>query len=47
VVLVSFALTTLVNEPGTAVALVVILLLGVGLDLWWKRRRGTPVDAAP
>jgi amino acid transporter len=42
VVLVSFALTTLVDEPATALALVVILLLGVGLDLWWKRRRGSP-----
>jgi amino acid transporter len=42
VVLVSFALTTLVDEPATALALVVILLLGVGLDLWWKSRRGSP-----
>ena len=32
VVLVAFAVTTLVEEPGTAVALVVILLLGVVLD---------------
>jgi hypothetical protein len=31
----------LAEEPGTAVALVVILLLGVGLDLWWKSRRGS------
>jgi amino acid transporter len=38
-VLVTFILTTIVNEPGTAVALVVILLLSVGLDLWWKRTR--------
>jgi hypothetical protein len=29
----------LVEEPGTAVAFVVILLLGVVLDLGWKRRR--------
>jgi amino acid transporter len=43
IVLVTFALTTLVEEPGTAVALVVILLLGVVLDLGWKRRR----DAHP
>jgi amino acid transporter len=41
VVLLSFAFTTLAEEPGTAVALVVILLLGVGLDLWWKSRRGS------
>ena len=39
VVLVAFAATTLVEEPGTAVALVVILLLGIVLDLWWKHRR--------
>ena len=45
VVLLSFALTTLVDEPATAVALVVILLLGVGLDLWWKRRRGSSTPA--
>jgi amino acid transporter len=45
VVLAAFATTTLVDEPGTAVALVVILLLGVALDLLWKRRRG-PVRAA-
>ena len=39
VVLVAFATTTLVDEPGTAVALVAILLLGVSMDLLWKRRR--------
>jgi amino acid transporter len=39
IVLVTFAATTLVDEPGTAVALVVILLLSVGLDAAWKRRR--------
>ena len=42
VVLIAFALTTLVEEPVTAVALVAILLLGVVLDLWWKSRRGSP-----
>ena len=41
VVLIAFALTTLVEEPLTAVALVAILLLGVVLDLWWKSRRGS------
>jgi amino acid transporter len=39
IVLVSFALTTLVSEPGTVVAIVVILLLSVGFDLVWKRKR--------
>jgi amino acid transporter len=39
VVLVTFAFTTLVDEPGTAVALIVILLLAVTLDVGWKRKR--------
>ena len=39
IVLVTFAFTTLIEEPGTAIALVVILLLSIGLDLGWKRRR--------
>ncbi len=39
VVLVAFAFTTLVDEPGTAVALAVILALAIVLDLWWKSRR--------
>ena len=42
VVLIAFALTTLSEEPLTAVALIAILLLGVVLDLWWKSRRGSP-----
>ena len=46
VVLVAFAATTLVEEPGTAVALVVILLLSVVLDLVWKgRHTSTPGTA--
>jgi amino acid transporter len=39
VVLVTFAFTTLVDEPATAVALIVILLLSVTLDVGWKRKR--------
>jgi amino acid transporter len=39
VVLLTFAFTTLVDEPATAAALAVILLLGVGLDVGWKRTR--------
>ncbi len=39
VVLVTFAFTTLPEEPGTAVALLVILALSVVLDLTWKRTR--------
>jgi amino acid transporter len=39
VVLVAFAATTLVDEPGTAVAFVAILVLAVVLDVVWKSRR--------
>jgi amino acid transporter len=44
VVLAAFAVTTLVDEPGTAIALVVILALSVALDVAWKRRRDTRGD---
>src|SRR4051812_43146836 len=37
IVLVTFAVTTLAEEPATAVALVAILVLSVALDLGWKR----------
>ena len=43
VVLVTFAVTTLVDEPATAVAMVAILVLSILLDLGWKRSR----DADP
>ncbi len=46
VVLGSFVVTTLVEEPATAMALLVILALSVGLDLVWKSRR-TPAGANP
>jgi len=39
VVLVAFVVTTLVEEPATAVTLVAIVLLSVVLDLVWKNRR--------
>ena len=39
IVLASFTFTTLVNEPGTLIAMVVIVLLSVALDLTWKSRR--------
>jgi amino acid transporter len=44
VVLLTFAFTTLVEEPATAVAIVVILVLSVVLDLVWKRRRDRSVS---
>ena len=45
IVLVSFVFTTLVEEPGTAVALVVILLVSVALDFGWKRSRARALAA--
>jgi hypothetical protein len=39
VTFVVFCTTTLVDEPATATALVVILALAVLMDLGWKRRR--------
>jgi amino acid transporter len=45
VVLLTFAFTTLVDEPATAVALAVILLLSVALDVGWKRTRAGRVSA--
>jgi amino acid transporter len=45
IVLVSFVFTTLVDEPGTAVALVVILLVSVALDFGWKRSRARAIAA--
>ena len=47
IVLVTFALTTLVDEPGTLVALVVILVLSVVIDLLWKRARARDASAQP
>jgi amino acid transporter len=41
VVLVAFAFTTLPDEPGTAVALVVIVALSIAIDVIWKGRRDT------
>jgi hypothetical protein len=37
IVLATFALTTLVEEPATAAALLVILALSIAVDLTWKR----------
>ena len=42
VVLVSFITTTLVEEPGTMIALVVILMISVIADFGWKRSRVRP-----
>jgi amino acid transporter len=39
VVLVTFAFTTLVDEPATAVALAAIVVLSIVVDVLWKRTR--------
>ena len=50
VVLVTFVFTTLIHEPASMVALLVILVLSIGLDYWWKRSRtgrAGPVQVVP
>jgi L-asparagine transporter-like permease len=39
IVLVTFAVTTLVEEPSTLVAILVVLLVSIGVDVGWKRSR--------
>jgi amino acid transporter len=46
-VLVNFAVTTLVHEPGSMIAIAVVLVLSVGLDLAWKRVRRQPAATTP
>jgi len=46
VVLVTFVFTTLLHEPASIVALLAILLLGVGLDYGWKRTRASKASQA-
>jgi len=46
-VLLTFIFTTLVDEPGTASALGVILLLSIGADLVWKRIRDRRLASQP
>ena len=45
IVLFAFAFTTLVDEPGTAIAMLVFLLLSIVIDFLWKRRRARTVTA--
>jgi len=39
VVLVTFVFTTLIHESASIVTLVVILVVSIALDYWWKRSR--------
>jgi len=43
VVLVTFALTTLVDEPATAVTIVGIVGVSALIDLLWKRKRDATI----
>ena len=45
IVLVVFALTTLIQEPASVVTLLLILGLSVGLDVAWNRQRERRADA--
>jgi L-asparagine transporter-like permease len=45
VTLLTFIFTTLVNEPGSIIALVAIVLISLGIDLWWGRIRDGRADA--
>jgi Flp pilus assembly protein TadB len=46
IVLVTFVFTTLIHEPASIVALVVIVALGVMLDFGWKHRHSQGADQA-
>jgi hypothetical protein len=39
IALITFALTTLVDEPGTAIVMLVVLAFSVVINLIWKQRR--------
>src|SRR4029077_6634549 len=39
VVLVTFVFPPLIHEPASVVALLAVLVLSIGLDVWWKRVR--------
>jgi amino acid transporter len=43
VVLINFFVTTLVHEPGTMIAIGVVLLISIVLDVAWKRVRHRPI----
>ena len=46
VVLLTFVFTTLIHEPASIVTLVAIVLLGIGLDVGWKRTRASQASQA-
>jgi amino acid transporter len=46
VVLVTFVFTTLIHEPASIITLLVIVLIGIGLDYGWKRTRAAKASQA-
>jgi hypothetical protein len=47
IVLINFVVTTLVHEPGSMIAIGVVLIVSIGLDLAWKRAREEPAAPSP
>jgi hypothetical protein len=47
VVLLTFVFTTLIHEPASIAALLVILALSIALDFWWKRARAGRTKQVP
>ena len=47
VTLLTFLFTTLINEPGSIIALVAIVLLSLGIDAWWGRVRANRTGTSP
>ena len=47
VTLLTFVFTTLVNEPGSIITLVAIVLLSLGIDAWWGRVRARRAGSTP
>lgn len=45
IVPIAFAVTTLVEEPGTAIAMLLVLAISVAIDFIWKQRRATAAVA--
>jgi hypothetical protein len=41
----AFLVTTLDTEPASVLTLLIILLLSVALEFWWKRVRETPTSS--
>ena len=47
ITLLTFVFTTLIQEPGSMLTLVVIVLLSIGIDVWSGRVRAGRSGVAP